>query len=61
VEEGIVSLGVEHSGVFGFRPVIGAESRPVLKVSFNLPRPRSQPALAAGRVCQCWMFIFAPV
>jgi hypothetical protein len=33
------------------RPVIGAESRPALKVSFNRPRPRSQPARAAGRVC----------
>ena len=38
------------------RPVIIAESRPALKVSFNRPRPRSQPARVAGRVC--WLFIF---
>jgi hypothetical protein len=30
------------------RPVIGAESRQALKVSFNRPRPRSQPARAPG-------------
>jgi hypothetical protein len=38
------------------RPVSIAESQPALKVSFNRPRPRSQPARAAGRVC--WLFIF---
>jgi hypothetical protein len=36
------------------RHVSIAESQPALKVSFNRPRPRSQPA--AGRVC--WLFIF---
>ena len=38
------------------RPVIIAESRPALKVSFNRTRPRSQPARAGGRLC--WLFIF---
>jgi hypothetical protein len=38
------------------RPAIIAESQPALKVSFNRPRPRSQTARAAGRVC--WLFIF---
>jgi hypothetical protein len=35
------------------QPGLLAESQPALKVSFNRPRPRSQPA---GRVC--WLFIF---
>ena len=42
--------------IYMCRPVIIAESRPAPKVSFNWPRPRSQPARAAGRVC--WLFIF---
>jgi hypothetical protein len=32
------------------RHVIGAESRPALKVSFNRPRPRSQPARVSRRL-----------
>jgi len=38
------------------RPAILAESQPALKFRVNRPRPRSQPARAAGRVC--WFFIF---
>jgi hypothetical protein len=38
------------------RPDILAESQPALKFRVNRPRPRSQPARAAGRVC--WLFIF---
>jgi hypothetical protein len=37
-------------------PVNLAESQPALKVSFNRPRPRSQPSGPAGRVC--WLFIY---
>jgi len=46
------------SNVYGVldRDVINSESQPALKVSFNRPRPRSQPARAAGRVF--WLFIF---
>jgi len=41
------------------RPVIGAESRPALKVSFNRPRPRSQPAGPPG-VCASVGCLFLP-
>ncbi len=37
------------------RPVIIAESRPALKVSFNRPRPRSQPA----RACVLVVYFFS--
>jgi hypothetical protein len=38
------------------RHAILGESQPALKFRVNRPRPRSQPARAAGRVC--WLFIF---
>jgi hypothetical protein len=36
------------------RHVIDSESQPALKFRVNRPRPRSQPARAAG--CVCWLF-----
>jgi hypothetical protein len=45
------------------RPVIIAESQPALKVSFNRPRPRSQPARANPKpgVCVGCLFFFTAV
>jgi hypothetical protein len=40
------------------RPVSIAESQPALKVSFNRPRPRSQPA-RAGRACVLVVYFFS--
>ena len=50
------SLALAHDDS---RPVRIAESQPALKVSFNRPRPRSQPARACV-FCDfvCWLFIF---
>jgi hypothetical protein len=48
------------------RPVSIAESQPALKVSFNRPRPRSQPARAGGpgrraRGCPACLFFFTAI
>ena len=48
------------------RPVSIAESQPALKVSFNRPRPRSQPARAGGpgrraRGCPACLFLFTAI
>ena len=51
-------VGVEGGKCVGAptRPAIIAESQQALKFRVNRPRPRSQPARAAG--CVCWLLIF---
>jgi len=65
VSRGDVSVRVHRtsllrSGTFTDRHVSIAESRPALKVSFNRPRPRSQPAGPPG-VCVGCLFFFTAV
>ena len=54
-----ITCVAKNRGVMDW-PVSIAESQPALKVSFNRPRPRSQPA-RAGRACVGGLFFFTAV
>jgi hypothetical protein len=58
--------GCSCGATTSIRPVSIAESQPALKVSFNRPRPRSQPARAGGpgrraRGCPACSFFFTAI
>ncbi len=57
--QGGVTLSSSEAEFVAARPVSIAESQPALKVSFNRPRPRSQPARAAGRVVARLVYFFS--